>query len=827
MTDGSTASTAYAEVAPDARLTGRHATLTYSVPPHLDCVEVGQLIWAPLRRRLVLGIVVERHRRPPEPRLVPRDVHALVEPTFCLAPLQWNLAVWLAEETLCTLFDAAAPMLPPGVNSRAVEHLVLERPPSASERSSLTRSQLTLVDLLATEGELTLERAQRSLGSSLASIISALETRGLVQRVARVRNRPPDAPKVRQQVRLVAGAGPPPARAVRQLEAFEWLSQRLRARPDRALPIERVLDVTGVDRAVLRALERRGCVAIEDMVADDTREPRSAGDVELTPEQLAAWSEIAAELRSKGAGARRHVLLHGVTGSGKTELYLRVAADVLARGASTLLLVPEIGLTGQIGERVRERFGNLAIVIHSALNDRDRSIAWNRAASGEPLVVVGPRSALFAPAPRVGAIILDEEHDSSFKQDSTPRYHARSVARKLAELHDSLLILGSATPDVETFRHSSGPGWTRITLSSRVGQRAVDRSGLVRPMSIPAPVARIIDMRAELRAGNTSIFSRLLRDTIQSRLDANEQTILFLNRRGASTLVQCRSCGTVSSCPFCDIPLVYHRTTQRVMCHRCGHREAPPTRCQSCGSDAISYYGAGAQRVEAEVRQQFPAARVLRWDHDAIRGSTTHDALRARVMRHEVDIIVGTQMVSKGLDIAGVTAVGVVNADTYLYLPDIRSAERTFQMLTQVSGRAGRRSGGGAVVLQTYSPQHYAVTSAAAGDYLAFYREEIEYRRSHGYPPFKRLARLLYRNSDETRCQAVVEEMADRLERHLIAHPEISGVDLVGPAPAFSARVRNRYGWQILVRGDQLLALLSGMTFPPGWIVDVDPQNLL
>lgn len=814
----------YVEVAPDARLAKRLATLTYRVPRHLEHIEVGQLIWVPLRRRLVLGIVVERHSRAMPEQVSPRDVHAPVEPTFCLTPLQWNLVVWLAEETLCTLYEAASPMLPPGVNSRAVEYLSLTRAVDERDKESLTRAQVGLVRLLESEGDVTLDRAQRSQGSSLVSVIPALEARGLLQRFARVKHRPPDEARPTQIVRLAPDGEPPPEKAARQVEAYTWLSQRLRARPDGTLPLERVLETSGIDRQVLRALDKRGSISIEVADSAIVADGNMGGNLVLTTEQQRAWSEIREELRF---GSMRRVLLHGVTGSGKTELYLRTAADALARGKSAILLVPEIALSGQIGERVRERFGAQALVIHSALHDRERSLNWQRAGSGEPLVVVGPRSALFAPVAHAGAIMLDEEHDGSYKQDSAPRYHARAVAEKLAELHGALLILGSATPDVETYRHASTPGWTKVTLVSRVGQRAVDTAGIVSATTIAMPEARIVDMRAELREGNTSIFSRTLRETIESRLAMNEQTILFLNRRGASTLVQCRTCGTVTQCPYCDIPMVFHRTTNRVVCHRCGHRTHPPTRCGACGSEAISYYGAGTQRVEMEIQEAFPCARVLRWDHDALRGATTHEVLRARVMRHEVDIIVGTQMVSKGLDIPGVTAVGVINADTYLYLPDIRAAERTFQMLTQVAGRAGRRSGGGEVVLQTYSPAHYAITSAARHDYAAFFREEVEYRRSHGYPPFKRLARLLYRHAEEAKCQAVVSEMASILEDYLIGHPEISGVDLIGPAPAFSARVRGQYGWQILVRGDQLLGLLAGVTFHPGWVVDVDPQNLL
>jgi primosomal protein N' (replication factor Y) (superfamily II helicase) len=816
----------FAEIAPDARLGDRRATLTYRVPAHLDDIEVGQLIWIPLRNKLVLGVVVERHTREPASGVTARDIHAAVEPTFCLTPIQWRLAVWIAEETICSLYEAASLMLPPGVGSRAVEYLSLDHEPTEEERQRLTRAQRQLVEFLNREGEVTLDRAQRAQKSSLVSVIPALEAAGLLRRVARVRHRPPDDEPPRLQVRLVTGASPPPARAPRQVAAFTWLSPRLRARPDGALPIEAVLANPELDRAILRALADRGCIVIEPAALTPNGTSTHATDVVLTREQRRVWDQILRVLRDQSE-PRPTVLLHGVTGSGKTELYLRTAAETLNRGRSAVVLVPEIALSGQIAERFRQRFGDRAVVLHSALHDRERYQTWQRAASGEPLVVVGPRSALFAPLPNVGAVILDEEHDSSYKQDTVPRYHARAVARELARLHEALVVLGSATPDVETFHASEGHDWLRLTLAERVGQRTLTATGDVMPVAIPLPVARIVDMRAELRAGRDSIFSRHLQDTIARRLAAREQTILFLNRRGASTLVQCRTCGTVTQCPFCDIPLVFHRTVQRVVCHRCGHRGQPPERCVSCGSTGIGYYGTGTQRVETEIQALFPQARILRWDQDALRGNVTHESLLASVVRQEADIIVGTQMVSKGLDLPNVTAVGVINADTYLYLPDLRAAERTFQMLTQVAGRAGRRAAGGEVVFQTYSPEHYAITSAAVHDYAAFYTEEIAYRRRHGYPPFKRLARLLYRHTDETQARAEVEAMAERLELQLLALPEIRGIDLLGPAPAFSTRVRGQYGWQLLVRGDQLVTLLSTVHVHAGWVVDVDPVNML
>lgn len=815
----------YAEVAPNTRLSERRATLTYRVPVALDtAIEVGQLIWVPLRQKLVLGIVVERHDRPLATTTV-RDIHAPVEPTFCLTPLQWRLAVWIAEETICTLYEAASVMLPPGVGSRAVEYLSLKRRPADDEAAALTAAQRRLVAFLDAEGEVALERAQRAQKSSLRTIVPALEERGIVQRIARVRHRPESSPRVAEQIRLLPDGPAPPERAPRQVEALGWLTPRLRARPGLAMPLDSAMATSGISRATLRALALRGCIAIEPLATVANEDVRSGGMVALTPEQADAWQRIRAHLSA--AAAAHTILLHGVTGSGKTELYLRATATTLAAGRSAVVLVPEIGLSSQIADRFRARFGDRALILHSALGDRERSANWQRASGDEPVVVIGPRSALFAPLRDVGLIVLDEEHDSSYKQDTAPRYHARAVAEQLAMFHAALLILGSATPDVETYHRAATPGWSRVDLRERVGQRVAGGDGQLIARPIPLPDTEIVDMRAELRGGNDSIFSRRLMEVITQRLAVNEQVILFLNRRGMSTIVQCRSCGTVTQCPYCDIPLVFHRTVGRVICHRCGHRRPAPTRCETCGSDAVGYFGTGTQRIESEIQRLIPNARVVRWDQDALRGDVTHESLMRSVLDHEVDIVVGTQMVAKGLDFPGVTAVGVINTDTYLYLPDIRAAERTFQMVTQVAGRAGRRASGGEVVLQTYSPTHYAITSAAGHDYAAFYREEIAFRARHGYPPFKRLARLMIRNADEGRARSEAEALAGALERTLLERSEIAGIDIIGPAPAFSSRIRGQYGWQIIVRGDALLGLLGDLNLHPGWVVDVDPVNLL
>lgn len=816
----------FVEIAVDARLSDRRATLTYRVPDrYLNDIDIGQLVWVPLRKDLALGIVVEWTEPPGHDFYRIRELRAPVEPAFRLTESQWRLATWMAEETLSSLFDAASPMLPPGVASRAVEHLELLRSPSDKERERLTAMQRKLVERLEANQSMTLAAARNAMDSSLTTIIPALEEKGLIQRVARVRHRRDPKSDEVEFVRLVDGAEPPPERAFRQLEAFNWLVPRLRARPDGALLLDTVLASDQVGgKQILDALVDRGTIVIEKRAAPG-REPPARRFIQLTAEQTEVWREIVAGTR---ANPSQGFLLHGVTGSGKTEIYFRLIAEVLERGKSAILLVPEIALAGQVIERATSRFGDQAIVIHSSLDDRTRYDNWTKALSGDPVVVVGPRSALFAPLPDIGVIIVDEEHETAYKQETPPRYHARTVAKRLSQLHGAALILGSATPDVESTYQASRGEWTKLNLTERVGQRAVDRYGNVGPMTIPLPEIELLDMRSELRAGNSALFSRRLIDMMGGRLSNGEQTILFLNRRGMSTFIQCRTCGSVAECPFCDIPLVYHRAGERLICHRCGYRIQPISRCPECGSDSVGYFGTGTQRVEQETVRLFPRARVLRWDQDALRGGVSHEDLLERVQRHDVDIVVGTQMIGRGLDLANVTLVGVVNADTYLHLPDFRAAERTFQMLVQVAGRAGRRSAGGQVVIQTYSPNHYALTSASTHTYERFYREEIAFRAKHGHPPFKRLVRLLVRDRDNDVAERRATDLADEIEDFILAHDRIQGgVDLLGPAPAFAARVRGQYGWQILLRGDAAPRVAGALHIPPGWIVDVDPVSLL
>lgn len=816
-----------AEIAVDgARLPRRAATLTYTVPPSHggdDRIAVGQLVWVPLRRQLVLGIVLRLHSEPVAYAL--KAIHAPVEPVFRLGEDRLAIAGWLARETATTLFAAASPFLPPGVNRRAVEYLRLVVPFSSAP-ADVTAAQRRLLALLDERGETSLVAARAALGSSLTSIVAKLEDRGLIERVARVTHGAPH-PRLDRFVRLIVAGDPAACRSPRQRAVVDYLVQRSRLAPvggDGYVRLSEVVARTGTDRAVLGALAQKGLV--EEIALPRTMsrpEPRGAGVPALTLAQAEAWRQVESALERRDPTP---FLLHGVTGSGKTEVYLRAVGWCLRQGRAAIVLVPEIALASQVVQRFTNRFPGQVAVLHSALSDAERYAAWQGIASGRTPIVVGPRSALFAPVDDLGLIVLDEEHDGAYKQEGDPRYHARALAEHLAALQGAVVMLGSATPSIETAWRADqrGPGQIhRLELRQRVAPRLNGTTPDGQEASLELPAVDVVDMRLELHRGNVSLFSEQLQTLLHRTLARNEQTILFLNRRGLATIVLCRSCGDALICPFCDVPLVFHADRGRLVCHRCNHREVPPQTC-SCGGP-LNYFGAGTQRVEDDVRRLLPDARVLRWDQDAVRGAGGHERMLRRVERREIDVIVGTQMIAKGLDLPHVTAIGVVHADTMLHLPDFRSAERTFQLLTQVAGRAGRRTAGSRVVVQTYTPAHYAIQAAARHDYATFFAEEIDFRRIHRYPPFTRLIRYLFRGLDDGQCAAEADEMARVIARH--ARSTGTEIDLLGPTPAFASRIRGKYQWQVVVRGPELDAMLEALPSRPGWTVDVDPQSLL
>jgi primosomal protein N' (replication factor Y) len=460
--------------------------------------------------------------------------------------------------------------------------------------------------------------------------------------------------------------------------------------------------------------------------------------------------------------------------------------------------------------------------MHSALSPGEHFDIWHRIRDGHYDVVIGPRGALFAPLPDLGLVVIDEEHEWTYKQhEGVPRYHARLAALRLCLETGAALVLGSATPDVETYFHAEDGSYKLLQLPDRLVRAS---GGEIVPA--PLPSVEIVDLREELKSGNRSIFSRPLAGAIKQAHAAGEQVILFLNRRGSATFIQCRDCGFVLRCPSCETALTYHEREDRLVCHNCGRRTRRPVVCPACEGQRVRMLGIGTERVEAEVQRAFPAARTLRWDRDVTQGRDSHEAILARFLARDADVLIGTQMVAKGLDIPHVTLVGVVSADVALHLPDFRASERTFQLLEQVAGRAGRGPLGGRVIVQTYTPEHHSIQAAAAHDYVAMYDREIEVRRKLGYPPFGRLVRLTYSHTgaDYAREQAAI--MFGRLKSEH-ARLGLANLDILGPSPAYLPRLRGRWRWNITLRGADPTALLDELPLPRGWTVDVDPASLL
>jgi len=576
----------------------------------------------------------------------------------------------------------------------------------------------------------------------------------------------------------------------------------------------------GESGAALRALAERGLV--RSVQVEARRDP--AGRRAYTPtqpqppteEQARALAEIRRRLDLPQPGP---LLVHGVTGSGKTEIYLQAIADVLERGRQAIVLVPEIALTPQMIERFRSRFGEEVAVLHSRLSDGERFDQWRAIKSGRVSIVVGARSAVFAPFSDLGLIVVDEEHETSYKQQESPRYHARTVAMQRARQAGALLLLGSATPALETYHAAREGAMGLVTLTQRIDDR-------------PLPPVELVDLRQELAEGNRSIFSRALQKHLTEVLQRREQAILFLNRRGYSTFVLCRSCGLTIKCPNCDVSLTYHAGATHLTCHYCGHRSAPPRRCPDCGSEKIRFFGAGTEKVQAELETLFPDVRALRLDVDTTRRKGSHEQILGDFAAGKAQVLVGTQMVAKGLDFPGVTLVGVVAADTALNFPDFRAAERTFQLLTQVAGRSGRGRAPGRVVVQTYNPGHYAVQAAASHDYQGFFDQEMAIRREVGYPPLSRLVNLLASGPDEQAVEALARQAGLALAQFFA--PE----SIWGPNPAPLSKLKSNYRWQVAVRGQEAQALRQGVrqalqllprrsSTEARLTVDVDPVSML
>ena len=811
----------YAEVAVDAPI-GQSRTLSYGIPPAID-LEPGQMVWVPLGARPVQGIVFQIVDQPQVE--VTRDVLAPVEPSPLITAHGLELARWISRYYISSIFQSIAPMLPAGFGSR-VRSYIRATPEPGPASAGLARTKREIMDYLAGKGETKERDLVEVLGKDAEREIRGLISRGLLQRRWEF-SRPSMSHRYECYIRSpgpLAQAGEPADWLREGAPKQRALLDALSLAPD-PLPLSFVNKEFGAAAAeglLYKGLAAQEWIRVEREPAlqRQTVESDKAALV-LTAEQDHALAEIIAALDGK-PGATGPFLLHGVTGSGKTEVYLRALDRCVKLGRKGIYLVPEISLTPQTVHRLNTRFPGKVAVLHSGLPVGEQFDQWWRIRAGDYQVVVGPRSALFAPVPDLGLIVIDEEHEWTYKQDSAaPYYHARRTALKLAELVGAVVVMGSATPDVETYHRAKTGGYTLLELPFRVGADAPTESGGVKLARV-----EVCDMRRELKEGNRSIFSRTLATALRECVDRGEQAVLFLNRRGAATVVQCRDCGFQLRCRRCSVALTYHAADMRLLCHQCNGRIPVPRGCPDCRSPRIRYLGLGTQRVMEELGRLVPGVKMVRWDRDSARGPLAHDRIMAQFLEGAAQVLIGTQMVAKGLHVPRVSLVGVILADIGLNLPDFRAGERGFQLLCQVAGRAGRGGFPGSVIIQTYNPTNYAVEAAAGQDYGLLYSREIGFRRQQGNPPFNQLVHMTYLHTNVVACQRGAEKMGHLLRRRAYSRG-LTDVEVVGPAPASPERVRGRYRWHLVLRGQKLHSFLEGVTVPQGWAVDVDPVTVL
>ncbi|GIO06420.1 primosomal protein N' [Brevibacillus reuszeri] len=809
-----------AQIIVDVPVNRTNRPFDYRVPDWLTpIIHVGSRVIVPFGPRKLQGYVISISEQTVDQventRL--KDVEQVLDDTPPLTAELLKMSEWMSKQYLCPWVTAVQAMIPAVLKGKSEKWLTAtdaldeetcgksgllwelhrKRHLPLAEVEKQFPDEYMLVPgwirsgLLATEYQVTdrITRKQQSFVKSL------LEKPQLEEAIASL---PPRAEQMRRVLQLFA------------------------EHEGQAFSVQMMRDEHGISRSPLKSLEAKGWIAIEQVeVYRDPYANRRFSEKakpEFTPLQQEVLAPILQSIQSHTYAS---YLLHGVTASGKTEVYLEAIEQTLAKGREAIFLVPEISLTPQMVERFKGRFGADVAVLHSALSSGERFDEWRKIIRKQVKVVVGARSAIFAPFQNVGLIVIDEEHESSYKQEETPRYHAREVAIWRAKENDAVLVMGSATPALETYALATRGRYTLLQMPDRVGNR-------------PMPEVHVVDMREELQAQNRSMFSRKLHEMIEDRLRKEQQMVIFLNRRGFSTFVMCRSCGYTMRCIHCDISLTYHKTNHTARCHYCGYTIAQPAHCPECQSEHIRFFGTGTQKVEMELAKLFPGIRVIRMDVDTTSRKGSHEELLNKFRSGLGDVLLGTQMIAKGLDFPRVTLAGIIAADTSLHLPDFRAAEKTFQLLTQVGGRAGRHELAGDVVIQTYTPEHYSIMHATKHDYPAFYQDEMLQRRRTGYPPYFRLVLITFSHEDVPVVIRGAHTMADYLRQRL-AQTTI----LLGPVASPIARVKDRFRFQIMLKyrdEPHLAELLSQATAAfEEWnkqqkvlmTIDVDPYVLL
>ncbi|WP_088105045.1 primosomal protein N' [Halalkalibacter urbisdiaboli] len=745
----------------------------YKIPEKwVDFVQPGMRVIVPFGPRQIQGFVVELSEGTNVDKVKP--LSDVLDITPVLTNELISLGNWLTEQTLCFKISAYQVMLPAALRTKvkkelhrsvAVEKLDPFIKPLFSESACVDWAKVT--EAFPTQ----LKKVQQLIEKGDLEVRYIVKEKGnkKTEKVISLANKEMSLSAILDQVSK---------RAQKQRDVLEFLYEQ-----EGPLRTQDLLSQLKISRATLKPLLEQ-----EILVENDNeiyRDPlmgiqhKKTEPLPLTPSQQSVITPIIAALEEK-----KHVpfLLHGVTGSGKTEIYLQAIQESLKTGREAIVLVPEIALTPQMVERFKGRFGSLVAVLHSGLSMGEKYDEWRKIHRGEVKVVVGARSAIFAPFKKLGIIIIDEEHETSYKQEENPRYHAREVALYRGRYHQCPVVLGSATPSLESFARAKKELYTLLPLHERVGNR-------------PMPKVDVVDMREELRLGNRSMFSRALLEKLQERLKRNEQSVLFLNRRGYSTFVMCRDCGYVATCNHCDISFTYHRSHHALKCHYCGHEEPMPKTCQSCESEHIRFFGSGTQKVEEELTRVLPEARVIRMDVDTTRRKGAHEKLLSAFGQGEADILLGTQMIAKGLDFPKITLVGVLAADSMLHIPDFRSAERTFQLMEQVSGRAGRHDLLGEVVIQTYTPEHYSIELVTSHNYEHYFQMEMLQRKRGGYPPYFYMVLINVSHPELTTVISVTEKIAHFLKSELSEETMV-----LGPVVSPIARIKDRYRYQCMIK---------------------------
>ncbi|OPA78578.1 primosomal protein N' [Paenibacillus selenitireducens] len=836
--------TRFAKVIVDVPSKQTNRPFDYMIPAEMDpWIEVGSRVGVPFGPRTVQGFVVGFTSESEVNLTRMKSIKELLDLVPPLSPDLVELGAWMSRKYVCHDIAALQSMIPTALKGKVERVLHVSETYGDEELLWLPEEQRVL-DTVDRQGPMKLEQVT-TMFPEHEKIIKRLlkqgfliETQSIKDRVAKKKVKVVFITIQEDQADEVLTSFP--AKARRQKEALEFLMQTWQP-----MLMTELLAELHTTSSTIKGLEDKGYVEIREMEVfrdpyADRRFKKSVA-MELTEEQQHVYDALEGALNTREHNV---FLLHGVTGSGKTEVYLQSIQHCISQGREAIVLVPEISLTPQMVERFKSRFGSMVAVLHSRLSNGERYDEWRKIRERKVKVAIGARSAIFAPFEDIGLVIIDEEHETSYKQEESPKYHARDVAVKRAAQQGAVVVLGSATPALESYLAAvtnqplagseDGAALKLLSMPTRVGGRSL-------------PKVHVVDLREELKNGNRSMFSRDLYQAIEDRLAKKEQMVLLLNRRGYSTFVMCRTCGYVAQCPECDIALTYHQKSDHLRCHYCGHAEKAPKTCPSCQSEHIRYFGTGTQRVEEELAKLFPGIRVIRMDVDTTTEKGSHEKLLGQFRDRQADVLLGTQMVAKGLDFPYVTLVGVITADSALNIPDFRAAERTFQLLTQVAGRAGRHHLPGEVYIQTYTPEHYSIGHASEHRYKPFAEEELEHRRKRGYPPYCKLILITFSHEQLPMLVRMSENFATRLKEeaqtrgwiHMLHQAADDAIELLGPVASPIPRIKNRYRFQCMLkyRGNvdavELVRAVSAefdehvrsdqLTIS----VDVDPQMLM